>query len=115
MIAETEFGRVRGAEQRGIKGFKGIPYATDTGDVNQFMSSVDPEPWAGVRDALEHGFSCPQTDPCPVVIADEEGPSTHKALVIPGEVPTAEGANLAIRGDVVASLQCGATAYDGHQ
>lgn len=91
MIAETEFGRVRGIEHRGIKVFRGIPYAASTEGANRFMPPVDPGPWAGVRDAVEYGFSCPQTDPCPVAVADEEGPSIYKALAIPGEVPPPEG------------------------
>lgn len=52
MIVETATGRVRGSDQ----GFKGIPYAT----AKRFELPTRPQPWAGVRDALEPGPAAPQ-------------------------------------------------------
>lgn len=63
VTAETAFGRVRGAENQGIKIFKGIPYGADTSGANRFMPPADPARWSGVRDALEYGHSAPQRDP----------------------------------------------------
>src|SRR5262249_12268587 len=63
VVAETSFGRIRGADVDGIKVFKGVPYGANTAGKNRFMPPVDPAKWTGVRDALEYGRSAPQTEP----------------------------------------------------
>lgn len=55
-IATTAHGKVRGAEDNGIRIFKGIPYAT----APRFTAPLAPRPWSGVRDALAFGPMCPQ-------------------------------------------------------
>ncbi len=62
-IADTAYGKVRGASSNGIHIFKGIRYGAPTGGANRFMPPREPEPWAGVRDALHYGNSAPQTNP----------------------------------------------------
>lgn len=100
VIAETSFGKIRGIENRGIKIFKGIPYGANTSGANRFMPPADPASWAGVRDALEYGHSCPQNDPsvakatpktAPSTPGLINGPSIYKALDVPGDKPTGEG------------------------
>ncbi|MFN4015315.1 MAG: carboxylesterase family protein [Reyranella sp.] len=55
IIVETTAGRIRGTSDRGVEIFKGIPYAVPPlGDL-RFRPPRRPEPWAGVRDALEYG------------------------------------------------------------
>src|SRR5687768_16384404 len=71
--AETAYGRVRGAETRGIKSFKGIPYAASTAGKNRFMPPMKPAAWTGVRDALDYGARAPQQQPRPRGEADEQG------------------------------------------
>jgi para-nitrobenzyl esterase len=71
--AETAYGRVRGAETRGIKSFKGIPYAASTAGKNRFMPPLKPAAWTGVRDALDYGARAPQAQPRPRGEADEQG------------------------------------------
>jgi para-nitrobenzyl esterase len=60
-IAETSYGKVRGAVSGDIKIFKGIPYGGNTGGKNRFMPPVKPVAWTGVRDALAFGPTAPQT------------------------------------------------------
>jgi para-nitrobenzyl esterase len=59
-IATTTHGRVQGAEQDGIKVFKGVPYAAPPVGANRFKPPQPLEPWSDVGDALAYGASCPQ-------------------------------------------------------
>ena len=71
VVADTAFGRIRGADIGGIKTFKGIPYGANTAGTNRFMPPVNPAKWAGVRDTLEYGPSAPQSEPgAPGVTSD---------------------------------------------
>jgi para-nitrobenzyl esterase len=65
VLAETAYGRIRGAAVGDIKIFKGIPYGASTAGRNRFMPPVKPGPWTGVRDALAYGHTAPQTVPGP--------------------------------------------------
>ena len=62
-VVETAAGNVRGTTINGISSFKGIPYGASTTGKNRFMPPIRPEPWTGVRDALQYGHSAPQTIP----------------------------------------------------
>lgn len=62
-VADTAFGKIRGATSNGIHIFKGVRYGAPTGGANRFMPPKNPEPWAGIRDALHYGNSAPQTNP----------------------------------------------------
>ena len=59
-MAETEYGRVRGASVRGVHIFRGIPYGGPTEGEGRFLPPSRPARWAGVRDATVTGPRCVQ-------------------------------------------------------
>jgi para-nitrobenzyl esterase len=59
-VAGTRHGQVRGYRDNGVNVFKGVRYGADTAP-RRFMAPLAPQRWDGVRDALEHGPSSPQS------------------------------------------------------
>ena len=58
-VAATTSGKIRGFRDGDIYGFKGVRYGADTAK-RRFMPPVPPEPWIGVRDAVEFAAIAPQ-------------------------------------------------------
>lgn len=79
-VVQTQYGRVRGAEQQGVFVFKGIRYGGPTGGPNRFMPPQAPQPWSEVREALTYGNSCIQSNPHP------SAPRTLAAHIPPAPV-----------------------------
>jgi len=59
-VVETTSGRVRGAANRGVYVFKGIPYGGDTGRENRFLPPNPAQPWTGIREASAFGHQSPK-------------------------------------------------------
>jgi para-nitrobenzyl esterase len=59
-LAETQYGKVKGYQLRGIYTFLGIPYGADTSGANRFMPPQKPVPWTNVFPAVWWGNSAPQ-------------------------------------------------------
>jgi para-nitrobenzyl esterase len=57
-VVETRHGKVRGAELRGVRVFRGIPYAAAA---ERFLPPTKPVSWTGIYDATVTGSRCVQT------------------------------------------------------
>lgn len=64
-VVDTRAGRWRGRRQGDTHIFKGLRYGADTSR-RRFLPPVSPQPWTGVRDALEFGALAPQPGNRPV-------------------------------------------------
>ncbi|MDR6905990.1 para-nitrobenzyl esterase [Agromyces sp. 3263] len=60
LVVETDAGAVRGVRRRGLRMWRGIPYAGTTGGGQRFLAPAAVTPWDGVRDAVEFGPVAPQ-------------------------------------------------------
>jgi para-nitrobenzyl esterase len=59
--ADTQYGKIQGIANAGIKEFKGIPYGAPTGGKNRYLPPQKPASWTGVRECLAYGQISPQT------------------------------------------------------
>jgi para-nitrobenzyl esterase len=59
-IVETRYGKVGGYLDRGVMGFKGIPYGASTAGAGRFKAPKPPQSWTGVRSSRHFGPESPQ-------------------------------------------------------
>jgi para-nitrobenzyl esterase len=62
-VVEVAGGRVRGREREGVWAYSGLPYAQAPVGPLRWRPPQPPEPWSGVRDAVEFGPIAPQSPP----------------------------------------------------
>src|SRR5712692_7259019 len=92
-VAETTSGKIRGFKRNGVCIFKGVPYGASTTGARRFMPPVKPEPWTGIRNALQYGRICPYLDSAHfdsdgknLANSDEDQFVLHRgAALVPGE------------------------------
>src|ERR1700751_1421951 len=93
-VAETMGGKIRGFPRNGVYIFKGVPYGASTAGTRRFMPPASPEPWSGIRNALQYGRVCPNQDSAHFITdgknlanTDEDAFILHRgaAATVPGE------------------------------
>src|SRR5713226_4691574 len=93
-VAATTAGKIRGFRRNGVYIFKGVPYGASTAGKRRFRPPVKPEPWTGIRNALQYGRTCPSqdsahfnTDGRNLATSDEDAFVLHRGAfaAVPGE------------------------------
>ena len=119
-VVETTSGKIRGAVQNKVFSFKGVPYGASTAGANRFLPPQKPQPWTGVRDALEIGLRSPQT-PSNIVaewaVLDRTEPAGEDCLVLNVWTPALDNKKRPVmfwlHGGGFAGGSDGFLAYDG--
>ncbi|ANJ28433.1 carboxylesterase/lipase family protein [Agromyces aureus] len=91
LIVETDAGAVRGVRRRGLRMWRGIPYAGPTGGDRRFRAPVAPDAWAGVRDAADFGPVAPQNRRGQFIGANPRLPRSEDCLRLNITAPDAAG------------------------
>ncbi len=60
LTIDTRYGRVRGASERAVQTYRGLPYARAPLGPLRFRPPLPPRPWQGVRDCREFAAAAPQ-------------------------------------------------------
>jgi len=88
-------GLVRGVSERGVRAWRGIPYAAAPVGPRRFRAPVPADPWPGVRDATEFGPVATQSHKGQFIGAHPRIPQSEDCLnlnVIAPDAPVDDGA-----------------------
>src|SRR3954471_15940769 len=81
----TTAGQFRGYVEDNVQIFKGVPYGASTAGAGRFMPPQKPQPWTGVRDAVEYGPRAPQVlggEPEELAVTDPREPQGEDCLAL---------------------------------
>jgi para-nitrobenzyl esterase len=90
-VARTTAGRVRGARERGLTVWRGVPFAAAPVGRRRFRAPVPPDPWVGVRDATRDGPLPPQSRTSTLLGAGLRTPMSEDCLTLTVARRTAGG------------------------
>ena len=62
LIVEITSGKIQGYENRGVKKYKGIPYAAPPVGKLRFEAPADVETWNGIKNTTKYSLIAPQPD-----------------------------------------------------
>ncbi|MFQ5513207.1 MAG: carboxylesterase/lipase family protein [Myxococcota bacterium] len=90
---ETQHGALEGVEERGVRVFRGIPYAAPPVGTHRLRPPRPAPAWAGVRDATRFGPSAPQDEQRSMAFARMGvGPQSEDCLYLNVYAPADAGA-----------------------
>ena len=81
-VVAAPAGAMRGADEAGLRVFRGIPYALPPVGERRWRAPAAMPPWQGVRDATRFGASCVQPDYPAGIYADDVGPTSEDCLTL---------------------------------
>ena len=87
-------GQLLGIRERGVRAWRGIPYAAAPVGELRFRAPRPPEPWTGMRDATEWGAVAPQSHRGQFIGAHPRIPQSEDCLNLNVIAPDAPGATL---------------------
>ena len=67
-IVSTRTGKVEGLRRRGVRVFRGIPFAEAPRGSLRFQAPVPPKPWAGLHSGRHFGPAAPQLPPAMLLV-----------------------------------------------
>ncbi len=83
LLVQTEAGALRGTIGKGVREFRGIPFAAPPVGPLRFAPPAAAQPWPGVRDATRFGAACPQVVRFGLTEASDEEDCLHLNVATP--------------------------------
>jgi len=67
-LVTTRYGKIEGLRRRGVRVFRGIPFAEAPRGPLRFQAPQPPKPWSGVRSGRHFGPAAPQLPPAMLLV-----------------------------------------------